>query len=260
MSHNRAKYNASEVYITRASLGLFAFLLMAAAVWGVSHFRIRISKFLEWKIGFIAFVLVCLLATVAFIVSAVKQKKNGADFNHTVFGLNYIAFLCAGWTAPQLFLLCTMPTDYWVYTVPMAYMLIGMIYVLYISAWRRGGDFLLFGVLNMLGIFGAVAMYQNYYNVKQNFIPSRLLSSQTVFVLGWVILAVVTVLLAVLYFKKKTVQYIWKDLVSLGVLAVYWLVLQNAWLTGFICTVGVAAALSVWYVLMCIFKAFKIVR
>lgn len=255
MNHTaQKKYNASEVRITRASVGLFFFMAAAASVWAVSRLRLVISPFMPLIAG------VLLAAAAVLGVLTYRAHKKGADFTHRVFAINYIFFLSAVLAGTQLFMLCTMPVDYWAYSVPEAYVLLAICYILYIAAFPNGKDFLLFGGVCALVGFGGMLTYQGYFNPKQNFITTGILKFDIVCKIGWGVLALIAIALLVLRFKARDRFRVWKCVPVLGLSVLYWLALIFKWWSALYMTWIFAGLLLLWFILMCVFKRFGIVK
>ena len=248
----KAKFVQNEVRITRASVALFAFLAIAACVWMVSHLRLPLSKNGWWMLP-IAGVPTAGAAILFWL--ARREKKEGRQ---RVFSLSYWCFLAASLAVSQLFLIVTMPVDYWTYSVPLDFLLIILIYLFYVFAWGEGRDFARFSALCALAAMGCAAMYENYFEPKQQFISTRLLTADTVYTIGWWLLAAVAAALIVLRWKKKC--RIWKDIVLLVLTAAYWLALSHKWWTGLALSWTFGAAIAVWFILVRLLKQFKVIR
>ncbi len=246
-----AKYNAAEVRITRGVAGLFLYALMALSLWGVRRLY-RTADFLIY-ITAGAF----LLLTVLAVILMKRQKKAGVELAHKVWGMDYWLYLSASAAAAHLLLALSRPVEFWAYTAPMAYVLLAVLYILYLTAMDQGGDFVFFGFLTAGAGMGAMAMYQTYYNPKQLTISTRILSYQDACTTGWVVIG--AALLLLLYFSYKKTRLCWKQMGSVAIFALYWMALQLKWGEGEILTWIAAGVLAFWYVILRILRQIKVV-
>lgn len=250
----KSKFVQNEVRITRASVALFAFLGIAACVWLVSHLRLPLSRQGWWMLPIAG--VPTLVAGFLFFLAR-REKKTGRE---RVFSRSFWCFLCATLAGAMLFLVATMPVDYWTYSVPLDFLALILTYIIYVFAWYEGGDFRRFSILAALLGFGCAAMYQNYFSPKQITISTALLSARVVYTIGWWLLAAAALALVILKWKKKTDVRIWKDLVLLAFTVLYWMALSHKWWKGMYLSLTFGGVLFGWFVLLRIFKRFKVIR
>lgn len=246
-----AKYNAAEVRITRCVTGLFLFAALAATIWGVR----RLYREADFLIYITTGLFLALTVITALLTR--RQKKAGIELAHKVWGMDYWTYLSASGAAVHLLLAVTRPVEFWTYTAPMAYILLALLYILYVTGMDQGRDFCSFGFLTAGAGLGAMAMYQTYYNPKQLTISTRLLSHGDATTLGWVMIAVAGALM--LFFSYKMGKLLWKHLGSVAIFALYWLALQLKWGEGLILTWIAAGVLALWYVILRILRQIKVI-
>lgn len=254
MADRKAKYNATEARITRVVTALFLFAAIAGGVW-VSHHFLRVP--------FVAVTLAALGVIGAVVLGVAKHRalKAGADFAHTVFGLDYWFFIVTVAAASQTWLVATLPVDYWGYSVPVDYVMLAVTFVLYAAAWDQKPHFKVFGVLSAVAGFCGMVMYQTFYNPMQNFISTRLFPKGAVLTFGWIVLALAAVALAVAKFKKIGAFYgVWKHAGVVVIFAVYWLLLALGVLNGLVLTWSLGGALLVWFAVLRTLTAMKAIK
>lgn len=252
MEKRSVKYNAQEVRITRGVVGLFLFALIIFSVWGIRklHLMTGVAIFISAPL---------LMALAVWCGITVRRKSTaGVDMGHKVWGADYWLYITVTAALAHGVLLISLPVDWWAYTAPIAYVLVGGLYVLYISGWDQGWNFRSFGIMSLAAGIGAYLMYQCYYNPKQNFISFRFMERAVAFNIGWIGLCLAAVI--VWYICKKTKASFWKQESVLGGFALYWLALQMKWVSGKILTLIFAAVLLIWYILLRILRQNKVIR
>ncbi len=251
MAKKTVKYNSAEVHITRSVVGLFLFLLLAASVWG--------ARKLHLLTGWAIFVIVGLLTvlTVFVGIQKSKQKKAGVSFENTVWAMDYWFYLSCAALASHAILLISLPVDWWIYTTPIAWLLLGEMYVLYVATWDQNKEFQYYGWLCAASGIGVLLNYQTYYNTMQNFVTFRFVQQSVAFTIGWCALGLLA--LAIWYYGKKKGYKIWKFEGVLLIFALYWLVLQQGWLNGKLTSLICGILIAIYFVLLRILRQIKII-
>ena len=251
MAKKMVKYNAAEVHITHSVVGLFLFLLIALSVWGIR----RLHLLTGWAI----YVSVGLLAALTVYIGILrkKQKAQGISFQNTIWSMDFWFYLSCAALASHAILMVSLPVEWWIYTTPIAWLLLGEMYVLYVTTYDQDKDFRWYGWLCAITGIAVLLNYQTYYNTMQNFITFRLLEQSVAFVIGWAGLAILAIL-AVYFFKKKG-QAIWKYRSVLDIFALYWLVLQQGWMTGALASLLCGGLILLHFVCLRILRQIKVI-
>lgn len=255
LSRQKIKYNATEVRITRCVFSLFFF----AALAGLVFLQFRLLRLQPYCVLSTAAVLTAL--AVWFGCRTRNEKKAGADFDHTIWSARFIFFWSCVAAATMLWLCATLPIDYWGYSIPVAYLLLGMVYILYVAAWDQNPSFRFFAVVAAVAAFFGILTYQTYYNRMQNLISTRILSQPTAFTVGWITLTAAAVLLLWFRYRGKTFAIgVWKSFGVILLFAAYWILLYLKVGTGFLLTVLLGAALFVWFIVLRILRGIGIIK
>lgn len=245
MAKKPTKYNSAEVHITHSVVGLFLFALIALSVWGIRK--------LHLMTGWAIFVSVGLLAALTVAVGILKgrQRKAGVSFENTVWSMDFWFYVCCAALSSHGILLISLPVDWWIYTTPIAWLLLGEMYLLYVSTKNQDAPFRYFGWLCAASGIGVYLNFQTYYNKMQNFVSFRFIEQDLAFTIGWIGLIVLAV--AIGYFGKKKGFRIWHFEGVVAIFALYWLVLQQGWISGgiasMICGVMIALDFTVFRIL-----------
>ncbi len=244
------KYNAVEVRITRCVAALFLFGLIALSLWGVR----RLYRYADFLI-YISSALFAVAAVVTGILSH-RQKKAGVALEQKVWGMDFWYYIALSGAIAHVLLAVTRPVEFWVYTAPMAYLLLVLHYLLYVAALDQGKSFGVFGFLCAAAGLGAMGMYQTYYNPKQLTISTRIFSHADAYTVGWIVLAAAAVL--IVYIARRQKASFWKQLSVAVLFAAYWGALQLG-LGGQITTWIFAGVLAVWFVLLRVLRQIKVI-
>ncbi len=244
------KYNAAEVHITHSVVGLFLFLLIALSIWGIR----RLHLLTGWAI----YVSVGLLAAVTVYVGILrkKQKVQGISFQNTIWSMDFWFYLSCAALATHAILMVSLPVEWWIYTTPIAWVLLGEMYVLYVTAWDQGKKFRYYGWFCAITGIGVLLNYQTYYNTMQNFISFRFVSQSLAFKIGWIGLVILSA--ALWYFGKKK-GTIWRFEGVTAIFALYWFVLQQGWLSGKAASLICGALILIHYICLRIMRHMKMI-
>ncbi|MBR5783439.1 MAG: hypothetical protein IKY33_04370 [Clostridia bacterium] len=251
MGNHTKRYNASEVRLTHGVAGVVLFAVIGLSIWGIRK--------LHLMTGVAIFVSAPLLALAAAVLGVVyyRQKKSGADFAHQIWAVDYWFYVVLCAAIAHGMLLVSLPVDWWVYTAPMAYVLVAAMFVLYVSGWDQRGDFKCMGIVSLVAGLGAMLNYQTYYNPKQSFIVFRVVSQQAAFTIGWIVLC--AALFVVWYTGKKKKFSVWKSLGVLLISTLFWAVLQFCPDYGRVITYVYGGILVLFYALLRVLRQIKII-
>ena len=251
MKKSTVKYNAMEVRVTRCVAGLFIFVALMATIWGVR----RLYKMADFLVYITAAVAIASAVITGILLK--KQKKAGIDLARSVWGMDYWFYIALSGALAHTLLALTRPVEFWTYTAPIIYTMLGLHYLLYVTALDQGKSFCTFGFLSAAAGLGMMGMYQTYYNPKQLTISTRILSHADAYTAGWIVVAVAAVV--ILYSGHKSKTSVWKNLSVVGIFAAYWGTLQLGIGTGYIISLIFGGLLFLWFAVLRVLKQIKVI-
>ena len=252
MAKRNAKYNATEVHITRSVAGLFIFAALLISVWGVRHLYRNVS-------------FIYIIAAVLFVGGTValgwldrKQKKAGENLK--IFGPDYWLYVVGTGAVVHVGMLIALSENLRAVVQPVMYLVVIVMYVVYITVWNLGAHFKRFACWCALACVLPFVHYQCFYDqrifVGTNPIP--MVAADTRCMFGWILLLGAGVCL--LWLWKKRGMSCWKQLVLLGILSVYWLLLFWLQKHSYALTLGVSITVALYFVLMRILKQIRVIN
>lgn len=263
VSRAKSGYNKTEVRITRAVIALPVFTLIFFITYWFSHNKMLLARHDPWIPAALFFVFAALSALLLYL----HFKKRKEDVGLKVFESGFFAFFTLTLSVIFLTLWATMPVDNWAYTVPILYIAVISVYVLYITVFSYTLDFKFFGIETLsLGLIGYLVYLLHFHRFSQVLLasqPSKLFTFLPAYLLSG------GVILFLLYNKKKQIFAdkkrslsfgLWKSVVPAVLSLLYLILLQNKVAPSNILLYVFGGCLALWFVLVMILRSLKLVK